>query len=108
MPASHKIGDRLIAAAQVAGVMATGRFVWINAVLPQLGLQSAASIAARALVYVVLAWICGAVVTFWVYFVVSLADPPHATRFSLRTSARLCGLRRPSSFCPPPLQGPSL
>src|ERR1035438_4085554 len=28
----------------------------------------------------------GAVVAFWVYFVVSLADVPHATRFSLRTS----------------------
>jgi hypothetical protein len=85
--ASNKIGDRLIAAAQVAGVLATGWFVWVNAVLPQLGLKSVANIAAQALVYVTLAWICGGIVTFWVYFVLSLADLPRATRFSLRTSA---------------------
>jgi hypothetical protein len=80
--ASNKIGDRLIAAAQVAGVLATGWFVWVNAVLPQLGLKSVAGMVAQALLYVALAWVCGAVVTFWVYFVVSLADLPRATRFS--------------------------
>jgi len=85
--ASKKIGDRLIAAAQVAGVLATAWFVWINSVLPQLGRESLASIAARALIYVTFAWICGGIVTFWVYFVVSLSDLPGATRFSLRTSA---------------------
>lgn len=53
---------------------------------PRLGLESLASMFAEALLYVALAWICGAVVTFWVYFVVSLADVPRATRFSLRTS----------------------
>jgi hypothetical protein len=36
---------------------------------------------------VTLAWICGGIVTFWVYFVLSLADLPRATRFSLRMSA---------------------
>jgi hypothetical protein len=85
--ASNKIGDRLIAAAQVAGVFATAWFVWINAVLPRLGLQSLAGIAAQALIYVVIAWICGGVVTFWVYLVVSLQDLPRATHFSMRTSA---------------------
>jgi hypothetical protein len=85
--ASDKIGDRLIAAAQVAGVLATGWFVWINAVLPRLGLQSLAGIAAQALSFVTLAWICGAVVTFWIYLVVSLTDLPHVMRFSLCSSA---------------------
>ena len=85
--ASKKIGDRLIAAAQVAGVLATGWFVWINSVLPRLGLETVAGIAARALIYVTLAWICGGIVTFWVYFVVSLSDLSRVTRFSLRTSA---------------------
>jgi hypothetical protein len=85
--ASDKIGDRLIAAAQVAGVLATGWFVWINAVLPRLGLQSLAGIAAQALFFVTLAWICGAVVTFWIYLVVSLTDLPRVMRFSLRSSA---------------------
>jgi hypothetical protein len=84
---SHKIGDRLIAAAQVAGVVATGWFVWIHNVRPRLGFESLAGMFAEALLYVALAWICCAVVTFWVYFVVSLADVPRATRFSLRTSA---------------------
>jgi len=87
LSASNKIGDRLIAAAQVAGVLATAWFVWINSVLPRLGLQSVASIAVQALFCVAFAWICGAVVTFCVYFVVSLADLARATRFSLRTSA---------------------
>ena len=44
-------------------------------------------IAAEALFYVILAWIGGGIVTFWVYFVVALADLPRAARFSLRTSA---------------------
>jgi hypothetical protein len=87
VPASNKIGDRLIAAGQVAGVLATGWLVWINAVLPRLGAQSLASIVAQALFYVTLAWICGAVTTFWVYLVVSLADLPRVTHFSLRTAA---------------------
>ena len=87
MPASHKIGDRLIAAAQVAGVLATGWFVWIHNVRPRLGFESLAGMFAEALLYVALVWICCAAVTFWVYFVVSLADVPRATRFSLRTSA---------------------
>jgi hypothetical protein len=85
--ASSKIGDRLIAAAQVAGVLATGWFVWIHNVRPRLGLESLASMFAEALLYVALAWICGGGVTFWVYFVVSLADLPRATRFSFRNSA---------------------
>lgn len=86
MAASGKIGDRLIAAAQVAGVLATAWVVWINNVLPRLGLQSLGSIALEALFYVSLAWICGAVTIFWIYFVVSLADLPRATRLSLRAS----------------------
>jgi hypothetical protein len=73
MPASNRIGDRLI--------------VWINNVLPRLGLQSVASMFAQSLLYVTFAWICGGVVTLWVYFVVSLAHLPRAARFSLRTSA---------------------
>jgi hypothetical protein len=87
VPASNKLGDRLIAAAQVAGVLATAWIVWVNHVLPRLGFQSVARMFVQALVYVTLAWICGGVVTFWVYFVVSLADLPRATHFSLRTSA---------------------
>jgi len=87
MPASNRIADRLIAAAQVAGVLATGWLVWINRVLPRLGLESVASMFAQALFYVTLAWICGGAVTFAVYFVVSLADLPRAARFSWRTSA---------------------
>jgi hypothetical protein len=86
LSASSKIGDRLIAAAQVAGVLATAWFVWINNVLPRLGLESLASIASDAMLYVALTWICGAFITFWVYFVVLLADLPRATRFSLRAS----------------------
>jgi hypothetical protein len=85
--ASNKIGNRLIAAAQVAGVLATAWFVWVNHVLPRLGLQSVTSMFVQALFYVTFAWICGGVVTFSVYFVVSLADLPSATRFSLRSSA---------------------
>ena len=87
MSASNKLGDRLLAAAQVAGVLATGWFVWITAVLPRLGLQSVSGIAAEALFYVILAWIGGGIVTFCVYFVVSLADLPRAARFSLQNSA---------------------
>jgi hypothetical protein len=84
---SSKIGDRLIAAAQVAGVLATAWFVWINAVLPRLGLPSLVGIAVQALTYVIVAWICGGVITFAVYLVISLADLPRATGFSMRTSA---------------------
>ena len=86
MPASNKIGDRLIAAAQVAGVLAAAWFVWIHNVLPRLGLESLAGIASEALSYVVVAWICGALIAFCVYFIVSLEDLPRATRFSLRAS----------------------
>jgi hypothetical protein len=85
--ASVKIGERLIAAGQVAGVLATGWFVWVNAVLPRLGVASLTSMAVASLFYVTLAWICGAIVTFWIYLVVSLADLPHVARFSLRTAA---------------------
>ena len=85
--ASNDIGHRLIAGTQVAGVLATAWFVWINAILPRLGLRSLASIAAEAMLYVMLAWICGAAIAFSVYFVVSLADLPRVTRFSLRASA---------------------
>ena len=67
-------------------MLATGWFVWVNGVLPRFGLPSLAGLASEAILYVVLAWICGAITTFWVYFVVSLADLPRATRFSLRTS----------------------
>ena len=87
LSAPLKIGDRLLAAAQVAGVLATGWFVWVSAVLPQLGLQSLASIAFEALIYVTFAWICGGIATFCVYFVVSLGDMPRITGFSMRTSA---------------------
>jgi len=86
LTASNKLGDRWIAVTQVACILATGWFVWINAVLPRLGLRSLASIAAEALLYVLLAWICGAVIAFWVYFAISLADLPRSTRFSLRSS----------------------
>jgi hypothetical protein len=87
LPASNKIGDRLIAVAQVAGILATAWFVWVNHVLPRLSLQSLGSMAAEAMLYVMLAWICGAFIAFWVYFVVALADLPRAARFSLRASA---------------------
>lgn len=86
MSASDKIGGRLIAAAQVAGVVATAWLIWTHNILPRLGLQPLASIVAQAFLWVILAWICGAVTTFWVYFVVSLAHLNAATRFSLRTS----------------------
>jgi hypothetical protein len=56
-------------------------------VLPRLGLQSVAVIAGQAALYVTLAWLCGAIVTFWIYFVVSLADLPRTTRFSLASSS---------------------
>lgn len=85
--ASDKIGDRLIAAMQAAGVLATGWFVWINSVFPRLGRQSPSSLVAEALFYVVLAWFCGAFITFWIYVVVSLADLPGVICFSLRSSA---------------------
>ena len=84
---SYKIGGRFIGAAQVAGVVATGWLVWIHNVRPRLGFESLAGMFAEALLYVVVAWICCGIVTFWVYFVVSLAELPEATRFSLRTSA---------------------
>ncbi|MGA2580286.1 MAG: hypothetical protein ABSH24_30175 [Bryobacteraceae bacterium] len=87
MSASNKIGDRFVAAAQVAGVLATAWFVWITAILPRLGLESLAGIAAQSLFYVTIAWICAGVVTFWVYLVVSLSDLPRVARFSLRTAA---------------------
>jgi hypothetical protein len=77
----------LFAAGQVAGVLATGWFVWVNAVLPRLGLPSLTTTAVASLFYVMLAWICGAIVAFWIYLVVSLADLPRVARFSLRTSA---------------------
>lgn len=84
---SGKLVERLIAAAQVASLFATGWFVWIYRILPRLGLESLTSIAAQSLFYVILAWICGGIVTFCLYIVISLADLPGATRFSLRTSA---------------------
>jgi len=87
LPASNKTGDRLIAAAQAAGILATACFVWVHNVLPRLGLQSLGGIASEAMLYVMLAWACGAFITFCVYFVVALADLPHAARFSLRASA---------------------
>ena len=84
--ASPKIGDRLLTAAQIAGVLATGWFVWTTALLPRLGLRSIGGIAAEALLYVALAWLGGALVTFGVHLVVALADLPRATRFSLSSS----------------------
>ena len=72
---------------QVAGVLASAWFVWVNSIAPRLGLPSPGSAVARALTYVALAWICGAVTTFCVYFVVSMADFQLATRFSVRSSA---------------------
>ncbi len=87
MSPSAKIGDRLLTAAQIGGVVATGWFVWVTAVLPRLGFRSLASIATEALLYVILAWLCGAFITLWVYVVVSTADLPQAAHFSIRSSA---------------------
>ena len=87
MSSSNEIGRRLITATQVAGVLAGGWFVWINIVLPRLGLRSPANIAAQALLYVGLAWLCGAAVTFSIYVVVSMADLPYVIRCSAHTSA---------------------
>jgi hypothetical protein len=81
------MGERWIAAVQAAGVLATAWFVWHQAVLPRLGRQSLASIAGEALLYVLLAWACGAIVTFWIYLVISLGDLAGVIRFSLRSSA---------------------
>ena len=86
MSAFRRIGDRLIAAAQVAGVVATGWFVWIHNVRPRLGVVSLASMFGEALLYVALAWMCGIVVMFFVYFMVLVEDLPRATRFSVRNS----------------------
>jgi hypothetical protein len=85
--ASHKIADRLIAAAQVAGVLVTGGFIWVHKVLPRLGFVSLAGMLLQALFYVAFAWIFAGVVAFWVYFVVALSDLRRATRFSFRTAA---------------------
>lgn len=87
MSASTKTGDRLIAAAQAAGVVATGWFVWTHHILPRLSIQPLAGILTEALLYVMVAWMCGAAITFCVYFAVSLAELPVATRLSLRASA---------------------
>ena len=84
--ASSKFGDRLIAAGQVAGVLATAWLVWEHAVLPQLGLRPVAAIVSEAVFYVAAAWMCGALTTFCVYMVISLADLPSALRFSFRSS----------------------
>ncbi len=82
-----KIGGRLIAAARVACVVAGVWFVWTHNILPRLGFESLAGIFTEALSYVAVAWVGGAFIAFWVYFVVALADLPDATRFSLRAAA---------------------
>jgi hypothetical protein len=84
---SHKIAGRLIAAAQIAGLLATAWYIWAHYVLPRLGFQSLVLTAAQSLLYVTLAWLCSAIVTFWVYFVAALADLPRASRFSLSSSS---------------------
>ncbi len=86
---SHKIGDRFIASAQVAGMVATGWFVWIHNVRPRLGFESLAGQFGEALLYVALSWICGTVVMGWVYFVAATADPPRAVRFSLMSTPQI-------------------
>lgn len=52
-----------MAAAQVAGVIASAWFVWFHSVLPRLGWQSTASMIGEALSYVAIAWACGALNT---------------------------------------------
>jgi hypothetical protein len=104
LTASNKLGDRLIAAAQVAGVLATGWFVWINAVLPRLGLQSLASIAAEALFYVTARLDlrrCHHILGLFG----GLAGGSAACDSFLACAPRRrpCGLRRPSYSCPLPL-----
>lgn len=84
---ADRAGQRLIFAAQVAGVLATGWFVWVTAVLPRIGLPALGWMIAETLFYVMAAWICGAIVTFGIYIVVSLAEAPEAARFSLGTSS---------------------
>jgi len=76
-----------MAIAQVAGLIAGAWLVWLYAVWPRLGGQSVAGMAAEALFYVAIAWICGAVITFCIYLVVSLADMPDVVRFSMRSAA---------------------
>ncbi|HUO32562.1 MAG TPA: hypothetical protein VMU80_25340 [Bryobacteraceae bacterium] len=87
MPARLRTSERLMAIAQVAGVLATGWFVWITRVQPQAGSPSVASLAVEALCYTVAAWFSGAVITFCIYMVVALADLPEVINFSLRSSA---------------------
>ena len=87
MPALHRSSERLMAMAQVAGVLATGWFVWITRMRPQAGSPSFVALAVEALCYTVAAWFSGAVITFCIYMVIALADLPDVINFSLRSSA---------------------
>jgi len=87
MPALLRTSERLMATAQVAGVLATGWFVWVSRVQPQAGSPSVTGMAVEALGYTVAAWFSGAVITFCIYMVVALADLPDVINFSMRSSA---------------------
>lgn len=100
-----KIADRLIPTVQVGCVLASAWFVWIHHILPRLGLEPLTGIAVEAFLYVAIAWICGAFIAFWVYFVVSLAELPHAARFSLRTSAPAMWFAPAVVLLPAPVPG---
>src|SRR5579871_2330276 len=86
LPDTDRVWRRALAAFQLAGVLASGWYVWTRDIVPRLGLSSWPDIMAQAFFYVLLAWICGALTTFWIYYVLSLAEFPAAAGFSFRNS----------------------
>jgi len=76
---------RLILFAQIAGLAAMAWFVWANLFVQRhLGLRW---FLARSLVSVLLLWAASALLTFYVYLLISHEDPREAVPLSIRSSA---------------------
>ncbi len=87
MFASGKLGGRLLAASQVAGVVAAAWFLYTTVVLPRIGRHPIRALAVEALLYVLLAWMCGAALALSVYLTVSADDEGRIAVLSIRSSA---------------------
>ncbi len=78
---------RLTLVAQAMGLAATTWLVWHYSLVHRIEQQTAASVIGSALLYILLAWSCSAIVTFYIYLIVSQLEPIDAIRASARSSA---------------------
>jgi hypothetical protein len=80
-------GNRVLLWAQIAGLIATAWLVWTFSVAPRLAEQSLGFVLLQAFSYVLLAWAASALIAFFVYMVISMADVGQVVRTSLRSAA---------------------